>query len=294
MLKNPLSKKPIIVLVVCFALCMAGCSPSQSPDPGQSHSHSQSPGPNPGQSPSQNPNPGPGQSHSHSQSPDPSTSQSPSSDVYEKYNSASTATVQAATTSNSVSATQAEQTGNSASATQAEQTGSVPPTQTTPPNSKMQGPDSESKAQTAPPITSAPAADMDITVIVSGQKISFSGQKPVAKDGEVFVPVLGVFENLTGANGNKSAPFSVKWDETTSTAIISNIWYTVKVTAGEDMFTCSGANGATTTHSAPSQTNNGVFMLPLRAIAEAIDATVEWSEATRTVSIYYESMIVSS
>ncbi|MDR3239533.1 MAG: copper amine oxidase N-terminal domain-containing protein [Clostridiales bacterium] len=106
-----------------------------------------------------------------------------------------------------------------------------------------------------------------VKLIVSGKELMFDGQQPIVKDGEVFVPVYGVFENLDGANGNQDAPFTVKWDETTSTATIRNTWYNVTVTA------------------------NDLFMIPLLEVAEAIDATVEWDETAKTMSVFYESMI---
>ena len=156
-----------------------------------------------------------------------------------------------------------------------------------------------------------------INVIVSGKKLVFEGQQPVLKDGEVMVPVFGVFENLYGANGNKESPFTVNWDNKTSTATIKNRWYTVVAVSGEQDFTC---NGNRIMPIVPQQMIDGVFMLPLTAIAQAIDATVEWGgnegdsagmggvedegrgegeskvegdQSKNTISIFYESMIVA-
>ena len=128
----------------------------------------------------------------------------------------------------------------------------------------------------------------DAKVIVSGKEITFANQGAVIKDGEVFVPVVGVFEHLDGANENKDAPFTVNWDDQTSTATIKNRWYAVTVVSGEQAFTC---NGKMVTPAAPPQTINGVFMLPLAAIAKAIDATTHWDESTSTISMFYESMV---
>ena len=136
-----------------------------------------------------------------------------------------------------------------------------------------------------------PQAPTPATVIVSGKEIAFDGQQAVAKDGEVFVPVKGVFEHLDGANGNKDAPFAVDWDGQTSTATIKNRWYTIIATSGEQFFYCNGERVAP---AAPPQAINGEFMLPLMAIANAIDATAQWDKANNTVSIFYESMVISS
>jgi hypothetical protein len=154
--------------------------------------------------------------------------------------------------------------------------------QTTPPNGTTQTP--------------KPATDIEITVdngtevkiIVSDEELSFDGQQPIVKDGEVLVPVLGVFEHLLGANENTDAPFTVKWDEATSTATIRNSWYTVVIIKGEHTFTCNNKSLDT---SVPLQTINGVFMLPLKAIAEAMGVTVEWNQTTKAISVFYESQI---
>ena len=133
--------------------------------------------------------------------------------------------------------------------------------------------------------------DVAVTIIVSGKKLIFDDRQPVLKDGEVYVPVFGVFEYLYGANNNKNAPFTVNWDDKTSTATIKNRWYTVIVASGEQIFTC---NGDSIMPAAPQQIIDGVFMLPLTAIAQAMEATVEWEAETNIISIFYESMIISS
>ena len=171
-------------------------------------------------------------------------------------------------------------------------------------------------ATTTVDITSASSKPTaTINVIVSGKMLVFDEQQPVLKDGEVLVPVFGVFENLYGANGNKESPFSVNWDNQTSTATIKNRWYTVVAVSGEHDFTC---NGNRVTPIVPQQMIDGVFMLPLTAIAQAIDATVEWGgggsadmggvedegrgkgesnvegdQSKNTISIFYESMVMA-
>ena len=150
-----------------------------------------------------------------------------------------------------------------------------------------------SMSTTSPaPVESTPntGEEVPVIVIVSGKRLVFDDRQPVSKDGEVFVPVYGVFEYLDGANGNKTAPFAVNWDEQTSAVTIKNQWYTVVIASGEQDFTC---NGDLITPAAPQQTIDGVFMLPLTAVANAIEATVEWDEETNTISIFYESMIIT-
>jgi len=132
------------------------------------------------------------------------------------------------------------------------------------------------------------ADDTEVRLIVSGKELTFDGQKPVVKDGEVFIPVLGVFEHLTGAHGNTEAPFTVKWDEAATTVTIQNKWVTVIITKGEQSFTYKGQS---ISPAEPPQTINGTFMLPLKAIAEAMDVSLEWDEAAGTVSIFHLSRV---
>gem|GEM_PF-1553219 len=148
--------------------------------------------------------------------------------------------------------------------------------------------------------TQAPAPDnhdsananayANVTVVVSGKATTFVGQQAIYTDGEVFVPVHGVFEHLDGANGNTDSPFTVGWDSQLSTATIKNRWYTVIITSGEQGFIC---NGDRVTPAAPQRIIDGEFMLPLMSITKAIDATVQWDEEKNTISIFYESMIIT-
>jgi hypothetical protein len=141
----------------------------------------------------------------------------------------------------------------------------APPTQSASPDDTPQLNNETPAPATETPIT--PDEGTAVTLIVSGKKLTFDGQQPIAKDGEVFVPVYGVFENLYGANDNKDAPFTVKLDETTRIVTVRNAWYNVTVTA------------------------NDLSMIPLLEVAKAIDATVEWDKDAQTISVFYESMI---
>lgn len=154
----------------------------------------------------------------------------------------------------------------------------------------------DASASDRKPSTEVEIPDVDgleVQLNVSSKALTFDGQQPIAKDGEVLVPVYGVFENLTGAHGNTDAPFTVQWDESNSTATIQNSWYTVVVTQGKQTFTCKGKglDDKSIKSAVPPQMINGTLMLPLKAIAEAITATVEWDESTGTVSMYYKPMI---
>lgn len=110
----------------------------------------------------------------------------------------------------------------------------------------------------------------DVNVVVNNKPIDSKG---VIIDGRTMMPVRGVFEELG---------FDVSWDNDTKTATLKRSIVTVKMTNGEKGFT---VNGKEITPDVPQQIIDGRFMLPLRAVAEAIGANVDWDGATSTASI---------
>ncbi len=110
----------------------------------------------------------------------------------------------------------------------------------------------------------------DVNVVVNSKPIDSKG---VIIDGRTMMPVRGVFEELG---------FDVSWDNDTKTATLTKSIVTVKMTNGEKGFT---VNGKEIVPDVPQQIIDGSFMLPLRAVAEAIGARVNWNGATSTASI---------
>ena len=94
----------------------------------------------------------------------------------------------------------------------------------------------------------------------------------VIVDSRTLVPVRGVFEELG---------YTVEWDGETKTASLTGE-KTVIIKSGETTFT---VDGATVTPEVPQQIIEGRFMLPLRAVGEAIGAEVDWEAETKTVII---------
>lgn len=122
--------------------------------------------------------------------------------------------------------------------------------------------------------TSVFAAD-DITVEVNGDKIKFVDQGAEIVDGRTLIPLRGVFDSMG---------FEVTWDDVSRSAKISNSLKDITVTENLKRIT---ANTKTFDIDVAPQILNSRLMIPLRAIAESIDATVEWDSTTKTVSIYY-------
>ena len=124
---------------------------------------------------------------------------------------------------------------------------------------------------------SVPAfADGDgITVYLDGTRLSFDVE-PVIADSRVLVPMRGVFEAL-GAE--------VSWNGETKTAVATNAesGSGVTVTIGSNIMLDNKGNRIIL--DVPARIENGRTLLPLRAVAEAFDCTVEWDGAKREVDI---------
>ena len=117
-------------------------------------------------------------------------------------------------------------------------------------------------------------ANNEITVTVDGRPVNFAGQQPAIINGRTLVPVRGVFEMLG---------FDVYWESATSTAIMTNAYYEIRITIGSHMFT---TNGAMHTLDVPAQSIGGRIVVPLRFPLESVGATVGWNRTTSTVSIF--------
>lgn len=113
-------------------------------------------------------------------------------------------------------------------------------------------------------------ASGEVNVTVNGIPVDMDG---VIADGRTMVPVRGVFEKIG---------YSVDWNSDTKTATLTKGSNTVEMTDGNTYFTC---NGTQITPDIPQQIIDGRFMLPLRAVGEAINADVDWDNETKTAAI---------
>lgn len=111
-----------------------------------------------------------------------------------------------------------------------------------------------------------------ITVKLNGTMISFE-QPPVIIDGRTLVPLRAIFESMGAI---------VDWDGNTQTVISTLNGTTVKLTIGSNILYKSGE---AKTLDVPAQIINGYTMVPVRAIAEAFGADVNWDGDTQTVYI---------
>ena len=111
-----------------------------------------------------------------------------------------------------------------------------------------------------------------ITVSVNGVQLLFD-QEPLIQNGRVLTPLRSVLEAL-GAQ--------IQWDDAshTLTAVVNKT--TLKLTLGEATLY---KNGQALPLDVPAQAVNGRTLIPLRALAEALDAQVDWDGAARAVTV---------
>lgn len=112
-----------------------------------------------------------------------------------------------------------------------------------------------------------------VKVTVDGERIDFKGAPPQAQGSRIMVPVRGVFEKL-GAN--------LAWDPKTGTVTAIRGESKIVLSVGKTDATVDGNVVAIGT---PPILAEGRVMVPLRFLAQALGAKVEWMGADRTVVI---------
>ena len=117
-------------------------------------------------------------------------------------------------------------------------------------------------------------ASSPITVTVDGRQVAFPDQEPIIVDSRVLVPVRGVFEEMG---------FEVDWDEEARAAVLTSDDFLVIIPQGEASFT---VNGVTHTPDVPQRIVNNRFLLPLRAVAEAVGGEADWDGAASVAMIF--------
>ncbi len=118
--------------------------------------------------------------------------------------------------------------------------------------------------------TVAPASAQNVTVTVNGQAMSFD-QPPVMRNNRVFVPMRAIFERLGSSvvysNGNINSQGNGR---------------AVHLTIGS---TQASVNGQPLTMDVAPFTVAGRTEVPLRFVAQALGANVNWNSSNETVAI---------
>jgi len=122
-------------------------------------------------------------------------------------------------------------------------------------------------------LVARPASAQGVGVTVNGKPVSFGAVQPTRVGGSVLIPLRAVVESL-GAD--------IKWEGATQT---------VRGSKGSREFSLqinsrnAIVNGQPVTLSTPAQMLSGTTMVPLRFVAEALGAEVEWNAALQQVVI---------
>ena len=122
----------------------------------------------------------------------------------------------------------------------------------------------------------ATAAEADISVFINAAEVEFD-VPPVIVDGRTLVPLRATFEAL-GA--------SVEWDNDTRSVLSERAGSSVSLTVGSNLMK---VNGVDKILDVPAQIIQDRTLVPLRAISEAFECSVEWDNSTRSVLIYTET-----
>lgn len=112
-----------------------------------------------------------------------------------------------------------------------------------------------------------------VKIQLNGEILTFNDQQPVVIDDRILVPARGVFEKM-GMN--------VSWDAQRQLVTIKNDKLEINIAIDEKVLTVGNKK---IFMDVPAKLINGRTMIPLRAVAEATMATVEWNDAENTAII---------
>ena len=112
-----------------------------------------------------------------------------------------------------------------------------------------------------------------VSVEINGYTIYFQGQGPIMQDNRVLVPVRGVFEHMG---------FYVTWNDSARMARLETDDIIIIIPADTRSFV---VNNEVIIPDVPQRMVNNRLLLPLRVIADAIDATSDWDANNRVARI---------
>jgi Copper amine oxidase N-terminal domain len=114
------------------------------------------------------------------------------------------------------------------------------------------------------------AQSVGVTVIVNGQQMTFD-QPPIEQTGRIFVPLRGIFEQLGASVVYQNGTINATGDGRT-----------VSLQIGSNQ---AVVNGQTQTLDSPPFVQGSRTLVPLRFVAQALGANVDWNNSNSTVTI---------
>ena len=127
-------------------------------------------------------------------------------------------------------------------------------------------------------LSTAYAVD-NISVVLNGEKVTFTDVQPIVYNERTLIPIRAVFEQLG---------CYVDWDSANQMAVIgneNNIIFVPINEAAMRFYDISKDVEQDIELDVPATIIEGRTMIPLRAVCEAIGADVKWEENTRTIYI---------
>jgi len=131
----------------------------------------------------------------------------------------------------------------------------------------------------ATPVVEVQAQAPPISVEIDGQQLVFADQGPVMVDNRTLVPVRGVFDIMG---------FDLQWEEGTQTVTLTRGDDSIVIRIGAENMSIFNNDRLVSfpgLYGVPAQIVNGRTMLPLRAVATATGAEVDWDGERRLVTI---------
>ena len=113
----------------------------------------------------------------------------------------------------------------------------------------------------------------EIKVIVNGAELATEEAPPVIVDGRTLVPLRAIFEELG---------CQVAWEGETKTVVAIGKGTSICLQIGQTQLF---KNSNVVEIDVPAQIINDRTMVPVRAIAEALECDVVWDETTQTVTV---------
>lgn len=139
----------------------------------------------------------------------------------------------------------------------------------------------------AGPASAATANPVIPSVRVNGELVVFPDAQPFGdENNRTLIPVRFVTEEM-GAD--------VSWDQANMTAIIKKSGITVKITIGkQDIQVIKNGKTTTVTMDTVAVGKDGRTFVPIRFVAEALGAYVDYAAAYQTVGIYCDGSLTAS
>lgn len=122
-------------------------------------------------------------------------------------------------------------------------------------------------------------ADSEISVLLNGEKVEFDNAKPIIYEERTLIPVRAVFEQIN---------CYVDWDSANHMAVIGNEGKIIFIPINSNemrVYDIDKDEDTEISLDVSAMIIDGSTMIPLRAVGEALGATVDWNQKNKTVLI---------